>query len=180
MCKYFMTAYKDHYACFECQKTFKRKLWIDIKKGSKEDSMVKCPQCSGVMASMGKDFESPKQKDDRAWQHLKNLYEVGITFHSCGCTGPGYIPKDHEALLAYFEKIKADYFKELDFWRNRIEPDTKQERIKDAQRNWQKLSTVNSTYKKEIVKNQEGLDYWHDKIKTIDAKIGIIQKKVKK
>lgn len=180
MCKYAMTPYKDHYACFDCQKTFKRRLWIDIKKGSKADTIAICPQCGEKMASMGRDFESPKQKDDKAWQHLKNLYEVGITFHSCGCTGPGYIPRDHDAILAYFEKIKADYFKELDFWRNRIEPDTKQEHIKDEQRNWQKLSAVNSNYKKENVKNQVGLDYWHNRIVAIESKIQTIQKKEKK
>ena len=50
-----MMVYKDHYACFECQKTFKRKLYIDLKKG-KDDSPAKCPQCTGFMVSMGKDF----------------------------------------------------------------------------------------------------------------------------
>ena len=174
MCKYFMMVYKDHYACFECQKTVKRKLYIDLKKG-KDDSPAKCPQCTGFMVSMGKDFESPKQKDDKAWQHIKKLYEVGITFHSCGCTGPGYIPRDKEALLNYFEKIKADYITELPFWRNRTEPVTTQERIKDEQRNWNKLSTINSKYKKEIVKNQEGMDYWLERIQQIDIKIKTIK-----
>lgn len=171
MCRYAMTPYKDHFACFACQKTFKRRLWVDIKKGEKENSPAKCPQCTGSMVSMGKDFESPKQNDDKAWQHLKNLYEVGITFHSCGCTGPGYIPRDKEALLNYFEKIKADYITELTFWRNRIEPETKQERINDEQRNWNKLSTINSKYKTESVKNQEGMDYWLQRIHQIDIKI---------
>ncbi len=170
-----MIAYKNHFACFDCQKTFKRRLWIDIKKGAKEDSPAKCPQCGGEMVSMGKDFESPKMNDDKAWTHLKNLYDVGITFHSCGCTGPGYIPRDHETLLRYFENIKTHYFSELDFWRSRVEPETKQERIKDGQRNRHKLSPVNSNYDKVIVKNQEGIDYWHLKIKNIEAKIETIK-----
>lgn len=175
MCKYAMISYKDHYACFECQKTFKRRLWIDFKKGEKENSPAVCPQCAGKMANMGKDFESPKMDDDKAWSHLKNLYEVGITYFSCGCSGPGYVPRDHEALLEYFERILARYFKELEFWRNRIEPETKQERIKDEQRNWQKLSPINSNYRKEIVKNQEGFDYWHIQIKKIEEKIETIK-----
>ncbi|WP_282628416.1 hypothetical protein [Empedobacter sedimenti] len=159
MCKYAMIPYKDHFACFYCQKTFKRRLWHDIKLGTKEDSLAKCPQCAGEMANMGKDFESPKMNDDKAWLHLKNLYEVGINFFSCGCTGPGYVPRDHEALLKHFENIRKHYFTELEFWRNRIEPETKQERIKDEQRNWGKLSPINSNYKKVVVKNQEGFDY---------------------
>lgn len=175
MCKYFMTPYKDHFACFICQKTFKRRLWVDIKKGEKENSPAKCPQCSGSMVSMGKDFESPKQKDDKAWQHLKNLYEVGITFHSCGCTGPGFIPRDKEALLTYFEKIKADYINELTFWRNRTEPETKQDRNKDEQRNWNKLSPVNKNYNKIVVKNQEGISYWLEQIQRVEAKIKTIK-----
>ena len=178
MCVYFTKAYKEHYACFACQKTYKRRLWVDIKKGNKENSPAVCPQCAADMASMGKDFESPKQKDDKAWQHLKNLYEVGIMFHSCGCTGPGYIPRDKEALLNYFEKIKADYITELTFWRNRIEPETKQERIKDEQRNWNKLSTINSKYKKESVKNQEGMDYWLELIQQIDVKIKTLKQNI--
>lgn len=175
MCKYAMISYKDHYACFACQKTFKRRLWIDIKQGTKKDSPAKCPQCASEMVNMGKDFESPKMNDDKAWSHLKNLYEVGITFFSCGCTGPGYIPRDQEALLKHFENIRNRYFAEFEFWRNRIEPETKQERIKDEQRNWHKLSPINSDYKKIVVKNQEGLDYWHEQIKKIEAKIETIK-----
>jgi len=171
MCRYAMIAYKDHFACFQCQKTFKRRLWGDIKTGSKINSAAKCPQCAALMANMGKDFEAPKQKDNKAWQHIKNLYEVGITFHSCGCTGPGYIPRDKDALLDYFEKIKADYGKELVFWRQRTEPSNKLERIKEEQRHWFKLSQVRSTYKKQLVSNQEGIDYWFNRINEIDAKL---------
>ncbi len=90
-----MTTYKPHYACFECRKTFKRRLEKDIYDGfnkSKEQNPAKCPECSELMANMGLDFESPKKKDIKSWEHIATLYEVGITFHSCGCSGPGYIP----------------------------------------------------------------------------------------
>ena len=33
MCRYTMTTYKPHYACFECNKTFKRRLLTDIDRG---------------------------------------------------------------------------------------------------------------------------------------------------
>ena len=171
MCRYAMTAYKPHYACFDCQKTFKRRLWVDIRKGTNVDTPAKCPQCGNIMANMGKDFEAPKKGDNKAWQHIKDLFVVGITWHSCGCSGPGYIPKDKTALLNYFEEIIQNYQKELLFWRSRVEPETKQDKIKDEQRNWQKLYTVKPNRKKEIVTNQEGIDYWIGKIKDIELMI---------
>ena len=97
-----MTSYKPHYACFNCRKTFKRRLFGDIKKGLSV-SDAKCPECGELTAHMGLDFESPKKDDLKKWEHLKSLYSVGITFHSCGCSGPGYIPNSKEKLIEYFD-----------------------------------------------------------------------------
>jgi len=178
MCRYAMVAYKPHYACFDCQKTFKRRLWLDIRKGEKIESEAKCPQCGSLMANMGKDFEAPKKGDNKAWQHIKDLYEVGITYHSCGCSGPGYIPKDLEILLDYFEKIKKNYLSELVFWRTRIEPETKIEKIKDEQRNWKQYTDVKPNRKKERVTNQEGIDFWIKRVQEIEEKIKITNSKL--
>ena len=104
-----MAKYKPHYACFNCRKTFKRKLMWDIKRDNKDVTEAKCPQCVDLMANMGLDFESPKKDNIKEWNHIKELYSVGITFHSCGCSGPGYIPKDKDRLIAYFNEIKNDY-----------------------------------------------------------------------
>lgn len=127
------------------------------------------------MADMGLDFESPKKDDLKKWEHIKSLYSVGITFHSCGCSGPGYIPNSKEKLIEYFEDIKETYFKNLDFWRNRIEPSTKKEQEKDSNKNWFELSRVSSNYKKEVVKNQEGIDYWLERVRNIEAKISQVK-----
>ena len=35
MCKYAMALYKSHYACFDCKKTFKRRLMWDINRDDK-------------------------------------------------------------------------------------------------------------------------------------------------
>ncbi len=120
-----MTTYKPHYACFDCRKTFKRRLIIDIDGGynkNKKEIKAKCPECGSLMADMGLDFESPKRNDIKAWEHIKNLYISGITFHSCGCTGPGYIPKDYDSLVSYLERIKQQYIDHRRFWQHRIEP----------------------------------------------------------
>ena len=54
-----MTAYKPHYACFNCRKTFKRRLMGDIKKGEKSLFEARCPECRELMTIMGLDFETP-------------------------------------------------------------------------------------------------------------------------
>ncbi|CAI2765802.1 hypothetical protein [Flavobacterium collinsii] len=125
----------------------------DIKEGEKSDFEAKCPQCSELMADMGLDFESPKKDDLKKWEHIKSLYSVGITFHSCGCGGPGYIPNSKEKLIEYFEKMKKTYLKEMDFWRSKIGPEGQ----------------------KEIAINQERLDYWHESVKEVDEKLSQIK-----
>ncbi len=170
-----MVAYKPHYACFKCRKTFKRRLIKDITEGGQSIQEAKCPECGELMANMGLDFESPKKDDVKKWEHLKSLYSVGITFHSCGCSGPGYIPNSKEKLMEYFEQLKEKYLKNIDFWRSRTEPANKQEKEKDYQKNWHELGKVSSKSKKEIIKNQEGIDFWLERVKEIESKIRLIR-----
>ena len=169
-----MVSYKPHYACFECRKTFKRRLINDINRDEKLTLEARCPECRELMANMGLDFESPKKDDLKKWEHLKSLYSVGITFHSCGCNGPGYIPNSKEKLIEYFEELKDTYLKNIDFWRLRIEPTSKQTKEKDYQRNWFELGRVSSN-PKEIVKNQDGINFWLGKVKEIESKISLIK-----
>lgn len=133
------------------------------------------PDCGSFMANMGLDFESPKKDDVKKWEHLKSLYSVGITFHSCGCSGPGYIPNSKEKLVEYFENLKSTYLKNIDFWRTRVEPVTKLERDKDNQQNGGKLNAISSNFKKEIVKNQDGIDFWLTKVREIESRISVIK-----
>ncbi|MFC4749689.1 hypothetical protein [Flavobacterium branchiicola] len=170
-----MTSYKPHYACFNCRKTFKRRLKGDIKKGEESLFEAKCPQCAEFMANMGLDFESPKKDDVKKWEHIKSLYSVGITFHSCGCSGPGYIPNSKEKLIEYFEKQKQSYLKNLDFWRSRIEPQNNKERDKDWNKNWAELGHVASKNRKEIVENQEGINHWLSKVREIENRMKLIK-----
>ena len=147
----------------------------DIERGAKSVVEAKCPQCGDLMANMGLDFESPKKDDLKSWEHIKSLYSVGIAFHSCGCSGPGYIPNSKEKLIEYFEDKKETYLKNMDFWRSRAEPVNKQEREKDYQKNWYELSRVSSQSKKEIIKNQEGIDFWLKRVQEIESKISLIK-----
>ena len=180
MCRY-GTSYKPHYACFECRKTFKRRLLTDIDgdciyHNLLENKPHKCPECSGMTADMGLDFKSPKKNDVRAWSHIKNLYGSGITFHSCGCSGPGYIPKDTERLVKFLKERKQSYIKQMRFWTTRTEPKSTSRDQKD----WQftghyfynlpkelKLVTRN-TRKTELKK---AVSYWVEKINVIETRI---------
>lgn len=168
MCRYSAAPYKPHYACFECRKTFKRRLMSDINRDDKRTVEAKCPQCGQLMADMGLDFASPPKDNIKAWAHLKTLYTVGITFHSCGCSGPGYIPSSPEQLAEYLEETKQTYLNHLAFWRNRVAPETQKEREKDQRNNWYELSRVSASYKKTVVPNQEGIHFWLNKIKEVE------------
>jgi DNA-directed RNA polymerase subunit RPC12/RpoP len=170
-----MTTYKPHYACFVCRKTFKRRLFKDIKVGKQSDLEVKCPDCESFMANMGFDFESPKKNDVKKWEHIKSLYSVGIAFHSCGCSGPGYIPNSKEKLQEYFEDLKVEYLNNMDFWRTRTEPINNRERDSDWGKNWVELGSVSRKHTKEIIKNQEGIDFWMEKVKEIQSKINLVK-----
>lgn len=177
-----MTSYKPHLACFKCRKTFKRKLLKDINRDSIYDeefekSISKCPQCGGLMADMGLDFESPKKSDLKSWKQMEKLYSVGITFHSCGCSGPGYIPNDSDAIVDYFTTIKANYIEQKSFWaRLKSKPTTQSEFSKDQNENWRRYTTIPQEFnlgtknkpKYDTLRAQE---YWNEKIIDIEKKI---------
>ncbi len=183
MCRYGMTTYKPHYACFQCRKTFKRRLEKDIYDGFdkfRKQHPAKCPECGDLMADMGLDFESPKKKDIKAWSHISTLYKVGITFHSCGCSGPAYIPKDSDELIDHFTKIKEAYLEHQYFWaRRKQDPESQREIAKDQHKNGTFLYRIPREYK-EGTKNKPKYDsekaqiYWNEKVKEVKRKIGEI------
>lgn len=176
MCWYAMYSYKPHYACFNCRKTFKRRLLGDIQRDSKTPKEAKCPECGGLMASMGLAFESPKKNDVKAWNHMKDLYTVGVTFHSCGCTGPGYIPKDKEMLLLFLKEIVAEYKDQLTFWRNRTEPSTKSEQDRESNKHGYYIGQIPSELqpKTGAISNEDAKNYWLGRIHEVTQKINLL------
>ena len=147
-------------------------MW-DINRDDTRTIPAKCPQCGDLMANMGLDFEAPKKNDTMEWGHIKSLYSVGITFHSCGCSGPGYIPNTTEKLKAYFQGLLLHYHKQLDFWRQRLEPSNSREEDRDKSKNWQYISAVPKDIrpKKGSIKNDDAKQYWFDRIKDIESKL---------
>ncbi len=180
MCRYGTNTYKSHYACFECRKTFKRRLLVDIDRDTANSENIfekqeyKCPECGEMMANMGLDFESPKKNDLKVWNHMKDLYKTGVTFHSCGCTGPGYIPKDKTALIAFLNKQKENYIKHLRFWLTRLE--SKKEEIRKSDKNGSFLWNLpnefeTGTKKKREIDLEKAVNYWTEKVNEIDKNI---------
>ena len=107
MCRYAEHTYKEPFACFQCRKVFKQtsrwELPENVRPKAGEERHVKCPQCSRLMANMGRDFKAPKQKDVDQWRKVEILFEHGFTFHSCGCCGPGYRPAELAEVYAFIE-----------------------------------------------------------------------------
>lgn len=72
-----------------------------------------CPNCGSEMNNIGLDFKAPKNNKIKEWRIAKSLYKIGNTFHTCGCDGPGYIPRNLTDHLNNMYKISAVYQKKL-------------------------------------------------------------------
>ncbi len=115
MCRYAIP-YKEHYACFECRKSFKKPNYFDLPKQlrpeSREELKYFCPQCRNEMYDMGMDFKAPKQSDIKQWKKVEILFQNGFTYHSCGCCGPGLRPAQlnqvEEFLAGNLEKSEGE------------------------------------------------------------------------
>jgi hypothetical protein len=73
----------------------------------------KCPECGSQMIDMGLDFKPPKQSDAKSWRTLEGMYRVGHAFHTCGCDGPGWIPKSTSDYRDYLAVAKRHYEEQL-------------------------------------------------------------------
>ncbi len=102
MCRYAFKVYKPHLACFGCRKSFRRRLRADVDPHGEEHVAV-CPQCAVPMADLGLDFRAPPMSARKRWETIASLWRAGITFHSCGCGGPGWRPATPTALRAFLE-----------------------------------------------------------------------------
>ena len=170
MCRYAHYSYKPHLACFDCRKTFKRRHLADIQRGATDSVAAKCPQCQGLLANMGLDFKSPPASDYKAWQHLRSLYAAGITYHSCGCSGPGYVPATTAALATYLAERLTGYVQELRYWLTRPEPTTKAEREADhpqSQAHHYQLP-YSLTRQQKRIDAAQALAYWQQRVAQVE------------
>lgn len=66
ICRYAISTYKPHFACFRCRKSFRRRLKREVDPAG-PDRPAKCPQCGLLMADIGLDFKPPRTSDAKAW-----------------------------------------------------------------------------------------------------------------
>jgi hypothetical protein len=83
MCRYSDTEYKSHYVCVKHRFTAKH---------PRDHQEHLCPTCRVPMVNAGRDFKAPRKEATNQWKKLEILFEQGIAFESCGCTGPGPRP----------------------------------------------------------------------------------------
>ncbi len=115
MCRYAFTEYKPHLACFRCRKSFKRRLSQDVQPGGTEKP-ARCPDCGGDVADMGLDFKPPPRDRVREWALLEQMFSLDITFHCCGCSGPGFRPRARAEFEAFLKETIATYETHLQRW----------------------------------------------------------------
>lgn len=83
MCRYILHPVKTHFACLPCRYTAKHPPWTEPA----------CPRCRTTMIDLGRDFKAPRRGNTLQWRKIATLAAAGITFDSCGCTGPGPRPR---------------------------------------------------------------------------------------
>ena len=92
MSRYDYHNYRDHFACFDCRKSFKYWQWEECSERTWQRKAklrhiprtILCPDCGKPMVDMGLDFKSPRQSDIEQWKVLDALSREGFTFHGCG------------------------------------------------------------------------------------------------
>ena len=58
------------HACFDCHKSWKLP----------DEAAGKCPECGGILHSMGRAFKVPKKSDDEQWAKVRALWFAGFRF----------------------------------------------------------------------------------------------------
>jgi len=74
-----------------------------------ENRPIKCPECGNLMADLGREFKPPKKTAVKEWKIVEGLYRTGKIFHTCGCDGIGYIPKNSKDYEIYLKNILDEY-----------------------------------------------------------------------
>lgn len=104
----------------------------------------KCSQCGGQMADLGLDFKAPRTADKRAWRAIESTYRLGHAWHTCGCSGPGFIPNSPREYRVYL-----------------------QERLTTFQRRVESIKRQDSDRNQQL----EAEAYWRDRIGRIESEL---------
>lgn len=108
-----MPSYKEAYSKYDSikSKNFRERNPELIERFERQyrNKKYKCPDCGKEMKNVGHDLKAPKREKIKEWEILRGMYRVGHQFHSCGCYGPGLIPKSRKEYLVYLQKAHSRY-----------------------------------------------------------------------
>ena len=76
--------YKKAFACFDCQKSFKRV----VNLVTDDPQQMVCPNCGGQAVNLGRNFKPPKSSNKRQRQKVKLLYANGFRFQKIRLKDP--------------------------------------------------------------------------------------------
>ncbi len=68
--------YKSYLACFTCHKMVRKRSGWEFGQVT-HTGQIKCPECSGPLANMGKAFRPPRQTAIRQWRKIEQEYRQG-------------------------------------------------------------------------------------------------------
>ncbi len=92
------------HACFPCRKSFKM-IPLD------GDESHKCPECSGIVFEMGRNFSAPKKTDDKQWKKVFRLYSAGFRFIGSGFHDSEKLPDNLSDVDSFLERNKEHYLR---------------------------------------------------------------------
>ncbi len=64
-----------------------------------------CEFCREPMVNMGPDFKPPRKTYDNQWKKVALLVASGQNMQTCGCQGPGFIPKTYAEAKAKYRSL---------------------------------------------------------------------------
>lgn len=136
-------AWNDRYALAEREKELGARL-ADLQTQFSVAER-KCPECGKLMVDLGLDLKPPRKTDVRAWKKLQGMFTVGHEWRTCGCNGPGWIPKSTADYRHYLTSTLRAYQKNLKFAQQRTNTTTEEKR--------------------------DAVDYWGSRIDLIQAEL---------
>jgi DNA-directed RNA polymerase subunit RPC12/RpoP len=109
--------YKTKYICFDCKKSFKRKVLNDIINDKELDEIEhKCPDCGKLTTWIGPKFRAPKQNETSTWHSIKVLQELGLLHFSGWATNRVEIPNTTKKLKSVLENLKENFEYAINKW----------------------------------------------------------------
>lgn len=82
---------------------------VDQIESDYQEKISVCPDCGGVLVNLGMDTKAPQKNNVKEWAILEGMYQMGISFQSCGCQAMGFVPHNISDYKEYLNDHLAHY-----------------------------------------------------------------------